>query len=364
MYTQSRKRKHRNRSTHGHDNDHQFMGDVGRYSPDPALFIQAHEADLIRGPQALLAAQSLEAACIDEKGVCVGDGLIRWKENTREVSDFIEDEHVQLGQPQSKPLLEDKEENVWVDRYDARLLLDTLPIIQANRARLEPNSPTGWSDLPSDAEDTFFFSPDETEDYRRDKRRKLIDKGREERLKAMGEESGDEDRDKQEEEWGGSDEEPDNTQKELMRRTASHILTSPNPAQLEMRILANHGADRRFAFLKGRWSRTWRILKGHARMEMAKEKSEKPFLASLGGLAGYGDSDEEGSVESEGNKGCHELNNPLARAVNSGEQARSDKDVEQGKEDDEVKKARRARAREWAEKRRILQSTTVDEAGM
>lgn len=201
----------------------------------------------------------------------------------------------------------------------------------------------------------------------------------------MGEESGDEDRDKQEEEWGGSDEEvlfshvalflspalicfgvlqPDNTQKELMRRTASHILTSPNPAQLEMRILANHGADRRFAFLKGRWSRTWRILKGHARMEMAKEKSEKPLLASLGGLAGYGDSDEEGSVESEGNKGCHELNNPLARAVNSGEQARSDKDVEQGKGDDEVKKARRARAREWAEKRRILQSTTVDEAGM
>ncbi|KAH0835574.1 hypothetical protein J3R83DRAFT_9279 [Lanmaoa asiatica] len=38
------------------------------------------------------------------------------------------------------------------------------------------------SDLPSDSEDTFFFSPDELEDYRREKRRRLIDRGREERL--------------------------------------------------------------------------------------------------------------------------------------------------------------------------------------
>ncbi|EEB88528.1 hypothetical protein MPER_13589, partial [Moniliophthora perniciosa FA553] len=34
--------------------------------------------------------------------------------------------------------------------------------------------------------------------------------------------------------WGGSDEEPEDTQKDLMRRTAKHILSSPNPAQLEM----------------------------------------------------------------------------------------------------------------------------------
>lgn len=66
----------------------------------------------------------------------------------------------------------------------------------------EPSSPGGWSDLPSDAEDTFFFSPDEAEDYRREKRRRLIDQGREARLRALRAEEGEE-----EEQWGGSDEE-------------------------------------------------------------------------------------------------------------------------------------------------------------
>ena len=70
----------------------------------------------------------------------------------------------------------------------------------------EPSSPGGWSDLPSDAEDTFFFSPDEVEDYRREKRRRLLDQGREARLRALrDEEPGDEQ--PAEEQWGGSDEE-------------------------------------------------------------------------------------------------------------------------------------------------------------
>ncbi|KAI9569304.1 hypothetical protein HD554DRAFT_603053 [Boletus coccyginus] len=38
--------------------------------------------------------------------------------------------------------------------------------------------------------------------------------------------------------------------------TASHIISSPNHAQLEMRILANYyGTDKTFAFLRGRCSR-------------------------------------------------------------------------------------------------------------
>lgn len=58
--------------------------------------------------------------------------------------------------------------------------------------------------MPSDAEDTFFFSPEEAADYHREKRRRIIERSREDRLKAL--------RDESEEEspgdaWGGSDEE-------------------------------------------------------------------------------------------------------------------------------------------------------------
>jgi hypothetical protein len=60
--------------------------------------------------------------------------------------------------------------------------------------------------LPSDAEDTFFLSVDETEDFRRDKRRRLMDKNREERLKALRDEDPEDDP-SQDDEWGGSDEE-------------------------------------------------------------------------------------------------------------------------------------------------------------
>ena len=65
----------------------------------------------------------------------------------------------------------------------------------------------GWSDLPSDAEDTFFFSREEVEDYHRDKRRRTLEKGREERLRALREEDDEQMGPKDEEVWGGSDEE-------------------------------------------------------------------------------------------------------------------------------------------------------------
>lgn len=68
-------------------------------------------------------------------------------------------------------------------------------------------SPTGWTDLPSDAEDTFFLSPEETEDYRRDKRRRMIDRSREERLRALAAASETGAEGDPVDEWGGSDEE-------------------------------------------------------------------------------------------------------------------------------------------------------------
>ncbi|KAJ6632519.1 hypothetical protein B0H10DRAFT_1771660, partial [Mycena sp. CBHHK59/15] len=172
-------------------------------------------------------------------------------------------------------------------RYDARLLLDALPEFAPSG---EPDSPSGWSDLPSDAEDTFFFSPSETEDYRQEKRRRLMDRTREDRLKARKAEDGDT---ADEDVWGGSDEEPDEAQAMLMKRTASSLSSTTNPAQLEMRILANHGADKRFAFLRGRWKKAWNSMKREARVEVEKKEAAKTSAGGLGNLADYGDSDDE-----------------------------------------------------------------------
>jgi len=190
-------------------------------------------------------------------------------------------------------------------RYDVRLILDPPSTYQGPGERRSP-SPSGWSDIPSDTENTFFFGKTEAENYRRDKRRRLLESAREERLRALEVlEPADE---PQETCWESDEEvrvseplslihgsnlplgvkQPDKVQKDLMQRTALHIQSSPNPAQLEMKILANHGADHRFAFLRGRWSRCWKATTDHARAEFLKR--DEP--AGLGGLAGYGSDDD------------------------------------------------------------------------
>ncbi|EIW74225.1 hypothetical protein CONPUDRAFT_170245 [Coniophora puteana RWD-64-598 SS2] len=285
----------------------------GSYSvPDPSLFIQAHEADIIRGPRALSAAVSLEV-----NGTSVGNALLKW--GAHENAKFGQ----QLGtsglgfDDSVRPMSDSVVPDVWIDRYDARLLLDALPIITQSQSqpsgiqKTRAPSPSGWSDLPSDAEDTFFFSPEENEDYHREKRRRLIDQSREARLRALAAEEGD-DEPAELDPWGGSDEEPDEAQLQLMRRTATHLSTSPNPAQLEMRILANHGADRRFAFLRGRWSRAWKLAKAKAAFfessSSSKTRGSPPASAAVSatlamkgassgsglvGLTSYGDSDSD-----------------------------------------------------------------------
>ncbi|KAH7886591.1 hypothetical protein F5I97DRAFT_1015914 [Phlebopus sp. FC_14] len=307
---------------------------------DSALYIQAHEADIIRGPQAASFALALkypqDSGTRSNDGPKVGSGLVRW--GPPDVpAQFDETRHD----------TESQRSQLWVDRYDVRLLLDTLPERSAGVSRaIRPLSPSGWSDLPSDSEDTFFFSPDELDSYRRDKRRRLLERGREERLRAIAAEEGDKEVDS--DPWGGSDEEPDEKQQELLRRTASHIILSPNPAQLEMRILANYGADKRFAFLRGRWPRAWRREKERARQqkdaEGAKHVSES---TPLGGLAGYGDSDDSHEEEERHEETVERI------GVMSGLQT----EHEQVSIDDARKEARRARAREWAAQRRAEQAS-------
>ncbi|KAG1761424.1 hypothetical protein EDD22DRAFT_17484 [Suillus occidentalis] len=379
------------------------------------LSIQAYEATVIRGPQSLSTALSLEAPHLptfgaDTNDPQIGSALIQWGASTRRFELLNSDSsfpeaaddkvtwvdrwvsllvwsllsycepsqntsgnyilcacNVYLSDPSDLRFIRFGLEDMVSSlssvphrliqnslRYDARLLLDAVPE-HASPSTSQPRSlsPTGWSDLPSDSEDTFFFTPYEVEDYRREKRRRLIDQNREDRLRALTET----DESEQSDLWGGSDEEPDDIQSELMKRTALHLLSSPNPAQLEMRILANHGADKRFAFLRGRWSRTWRTTKERLRQEKI-DQSAQSLRASrnvvLGGLAAYGDSDDEGSKEeSEGGE---------TSSLKVGETSATALDSLQNRNvrlEEAEQEARRARARKWAAQRRTTQGRTL-----
>ncbi|KAJ3851302.1 hypothetical protein EV368DRAFT_74671 [Lentinula lateritia] len=308
---------------------------------DPVPHLQAYEADIIRGPRGHVAALSLEVRNVDGE-IDVGSGLIRLGGEFTPPQFPDDDWQYHKGEGSSHF----NSEAVWVDRYDARLLLDP-QIFSSTGTKVQdhaihiPSSPTGWSDLPSDAEDTFFFTPGETEDYQREKRRRLMEQTRDERLKARMEEDG-------EEIWGGSDEEPHEPQKEIMRRTAKSILASPNPAQLELRILANHGADARFAFLRGRWSRAWRTVKAHARSDHKTEQEQraasKTSSLGMGLVADYADSDESGEERQTEFKDQVQVEKAEAEVVST--------ELNQGEGIEAAQELRRARAREWMANRR------------
>lgn len=124
-----------------------------------------------------------------------------------------------------------------------------------------------------------------------------------------------------------------------MCRTAAHVHASPNPAQLEMRILANHGADSRFAFLRGRWSRAWRLTKGKLRLELEAKKAKEKEAAGIGGLAGYGDSDED-----EDSAGSGEETKEADRPAEEVRDQRAE-NAEAATDDDALKAARRETTR-------------------
>ncbi|KAG6902700.1 hypothetical protein C0995_012840 [Termitomyces sp. Mi166 len=332
----TRKRKHRGVTRSDPNSDphsNSFTVSERDTSPRSGLYVQAYEADIVRGPAAKIAAASLQAP--SPGTIESGGALIRWGTQTQPT--FPQDEDIFGTQDV------DEQNVIWVDRYDARLLLDTLPTPDPFRNLQDiPDSPGGWSDLPSDNEDVFFLNPEEVEDFRRDKKRRHLEQLQEERLKARREEDGESN--EAEETWGGSNEEPDDAQHDLMQRTANHLLSSPNPTQLEARILANYGGDIRFAFLRGRWSNAWKIIKGKAKMEKEKEQArgkERENTSGLGGLAGYGSDADSDKVEAQ-SVVLQITASPTSTSQVSGAEFAIE--------------ARRARAKEWVEKRRSLKS--------
>ncbi|KAG5650520.1 hypothetical protein H0H81_011951 [Sphagnurus paluster] len=351
----SSSRKRKNRSGHGthwteNNNNLTFTtSDAYPSTSSSALYIQAYEADIIRGPAAEHAALSLQAprqlntVASPSK---VGEALIKWDgaQHLTAQPAFPGDEIEDGFRNATRKPADQAGHVIWLDRYDARLLLDTLPPPETKESHKPlPASPGGWSDLPSDDEDAFFFSQEEAEDFRREKKRRHIEQIREERLKARRAEDGESS--DEEDVWGGSDEEPEGAQSDLMRRTATHILSSPNPAQLEMRILANHGSDKRFAFLRGRWSRTWKLFKAKAKLERDQEQ-KKQKAGSLSVLAGYGDSDASDSGDAADDRAPR--NSPPLPAPTAPPYPPPPEDENAAKE------ARQLRAKEWAEQRRLL----------
>lgn len=105
------------------------------------------------------------------------------------------------------------EPNASCRRYDALHLLSALPPHpSSDHVPASPASSTGWTDLPSDAEDTFFLSGDEGDVYSRGKKRRRMEAGRRERMEALrlkGEAEEEEERGKErvdEDVWGGDGE--------------------------------------------------------------------------------------------------------------------------------------------------------------
>ena len=91
-----------------------------------------------------------------------------------------------------------------------------------------------------------------------------------------------------------------------MTHTALSLYRSPNPTQLEARIVAHHATDTRFAFLRaartapnGNLAKAWEKAKYDAKVELGIIKLPLPGSGlggsgmGLGGLGGYASSDED-----------------------------------------------------------------------
>ena len=110
-------------------------------APDLDLLIQAHEADVICGPQAERAAAYLEVERRDEN-----TSLIRWAASGSQAARPT-DSALRIHDEDSMPAPESGEEDVWVDRYAS--LAMGLPCIPCSLLR-DPNPALGSTKI-SDA---------------------------------------------------------------------------------------------------------------------------------------------------------------------------------------------------------------------
>ncbi|GAA5853487.1 hypothetical protein JCM8547_002475 [Rhodosporidiobolus lusitaniae] len=268
-----------------------------------------------------------------------------------------------------------EEVEVSTDRYDILHLLLSLPAHlppPSSRSQPSPPSPSparspspGFSDLPSDHEELFFFSPSERKALARKKKKRRLLEGREERVRKARERDEREERERgmgvEEEDKEEEGDEPSEPQLSLMLRLHSTLSSSPNPTLLELRILANHGSDPKFASIlkkEGRWRGVWkRIRSGEWEREKKREeeeerrkREEKGGAGGLAGLAEYGSDSEEDEEEEE--EPAKEEKQALSPSLGAGE----DQPTAPSPPDDEKQwrkqLEKQEKAKEWARKRR------------
>jgi hypothetical protein len=142
-----------------------------------------------------------------------------------------------------------------------------------------------------------------------------------------------------------------------MSHTAHSLLSSPNPSLLEIRILANHATDKRFAFLRGRWADAWALAKAKARRMKAREEAPLQRKAVGALVGGYESSDEdEGGGEREPSGSPPPPPPEEPPRLPSSPPAPEDKVLSneigpKGDQEEENRRLRRVRAEEWKRKR-------------
>ncbi|CAO1622008.1 unnamed protein product [Parajaminaea phylloscopi] len=145
----------------------------------------------------------------------------------------------------------------------------------------------------------------------------------------------------------------------LMVKTAAAVRSAAHPAQLEMKILANHRQDDRFNFLASQ-DPIWKRLRAGESIDykslVPAEKVEKAG-GSVGQLLHGYDSEESNSDNDQATEEGAEPADPLSLSNNA---SGNDSTETQGLE---VKRAERlARARLWAAQRRSAATATADES--
>ncbi|SJX65899.1 uncharacterized protein SRS1_16452 [Sporisorium reilianum f. sp. reilianum] len=189
-------------------------------------------------------------------------------------------------------------QSITTDRYDAVHLLSHIPTKPCPTD--DDADAAGWSGLDSDTEDLFYMTSLEAATFAHQKAKTTLDAQRSVRLATLP---------------SPSPPPPPSTkvaavlskaQFDLMQRTARAVASSSNASLLELKILANHGADARFAFLRNdagmqpKWSAVWEALKtskgemGYdAALNMCDDRGVKPSSSAGGALVAYDDSDSD-----------------------------------------------------------------------
>lgn len=140
-----------------------------------------------------------------------------------------------------------------------------------------------------------------------------------------------------------------------MRRLHSTLLSAADPSLLELRILANHGADERFAFLRrgGKWRAQWEEMrKGGGEDQKAAEEAK-----GTQGLVAYGSdtSDEEDAAQAD----RKEAEPPSAATGTTPAQLEEEKAETQARA---RREAKAVKVREWAQRRKEAREAAEAEA--